>query len=67
MEVQDLYRWLERRGYNQLATDVNRAAGLYADAMADADAMASTAGDFTDEEVHGDGTEPKDVPDPGHG
>ena len=35
MLTEDLYIWLMDHGYNQLATDVNRAAGLYADALAD--------------------------------
>ena len=37
MLVEDLFDFLVDRGFNQLATDVNRAAGLYADAMADAE------------------------------
>ena len=60
MLTEDLYTWLMKAGHNQLATDVNRAAGMYADFMAD-------VGGFTDEEVYGDGTEPEDVPDPDDG
>ena len=55
MKVEDLYDWLENFGYNQLATDVNRAAGLYADALADAE-------DVPDLPDHGDQLDFEDTP-----
>ena len=55
MLVEDLHRWLESRGYNQLATDVNRAAGLYADAKADAESKQR-------EPEHGDRLDFEDTP-----
>ena len=35
MLVKDLYLWLVDNGYNQMATNVNEAAGRMADAMSD--------------------------------
>ena len=59
MLVEDLYDFLVDRGFNQMATDLNRAAGLYADAMADAEPDPRELGQPPEE--------PEDVPDPDDG